>query len=211
MATATIPAVGSASSKSGPAPLRRFRISDAMILVAATAVACGLLLAIEWITEGQISLRTFPELFTAKLASLSTKETIQLALSVSLLATSLALPFAAMWTLAIIPIRLSGPRPRFRRLSRQPGIIAALAAALALALAAIQVGLVIWLGASFYAIVALLAVPTYPGLAVLIAWMTLLLGRRWAQSRAGLIDWVGRSGFSGSSRDSALRAFHSPD
>ena len=38
MAAATIPAVGAASSNSSPAPARRFRISDAVILVAATAV-----------------------------------------------------------------------------------------------------------------------------------------------------------------------------
>ena len=195
MATATISAVGAASSKSSPAPARRFRIGDAMILVAATAVACGLMLGIERITEGQISWRAFRDLVTAKqLASLSTGETVQLAITGTFLAILLALPFVAMWTLAVIPIRLLGARPRFRRLTRQPGIIAALAAALALILAGIPFGLVFWLDANDNEIILLLAVPTYPGLAVLVSWMTLLVGRRWRRAE------LGRSTGSGSRR-----------
>ncbi len=192
MATATIPAVASLSAIASAAQSRRFRISDAMILVAATAVACGLMLGMERLTEGQISVWAFPELFTTKVASLSIEEKVQLGLGVTFLATSLALPFAAMWTLAIIPIRFAGPRPRFRRLVRQPGINAALAAVLALILAGVLLGLVIWLGASVYAIFALLAVPTYPALAVVVAWVTLLVGRRW-RAEPSWVDRLGRA------------------
>jgi len=92
----------------------------------------------------------------------------------------------------LIPIRLLGPRPRFRRLARQPGIIAALAAALALTLAGIPFGLLFWLDESPYEIFLLLAVATYPGLAVLVAWMTLLVGRRW-RAEPSWVDRLGRT------------------
>lgn len=43
-----------------------------------------------------------------------------------------AAPFALMWTLAILGLRLPRPRPRWRRLVRQPGLVAGMAVAAAL-------------------------------------------------------------------------------
>ena len=164
-----------------------------LILVAATAVACGLMLGIERITEGQISWWAFRDLVTAKqLASLSTGETIQLAITGTFLAILLALPFAAMWTLALIPIRLLGAQAPIPTADSSAGDRAALAAALALILAGIPFGLVFWLDANDNEIILLLAVPTYPGLAVLVSWMTLLVGRRW-RAEPSWVDRLGRA------------------
>jgi hypothetical protein len=193
MATAMNPAGGLASS-SRVSPRRRFRLLDAMILVAATAFASGLMLLMEQITQGQISWSALPALFESDsriFGSAKHEQMIYLFVSAAFLVTLLALPFAAMWTLALIPIRLTGPRPRFRRLSCQPGMMAAISAGVALALVGMQTAVVFWQASDNpYAIVALAGVPVYPGLAVLIAWITLLVGGRWR----GEPSWVDRLG-----------------
>jgi hypothetical protein len=197
MTTAVTPAGGDLNlSSSVVIPRRRFRLIDAMILVAATALASGLMLGMEQISRGQISWRDLPGLFDFHpriFGSGKHDPTIDVFVSAAFLVTLLALPFAAMWTLALIPIRLTGPRPRFRRLARQPGIVAAFSAALALAIVGIQVGIVLWKDSeSPFAMLALAAVPAYPGLAVLIAWMTLLVGRRW-RAEPSWVDRLGRA------------------
>lgn len=87
---------------------------------------------------------------------------------------TLASPFVAVLTLALIPIRLLPPRPRSRRLSRQPGMTAACASAVAISLIGLPVIGVVLLsstgGASarFVAIDVIQLSPMVIGLAVLV-------------------------------------------
>ena len=115
-----------------------------------------------------------------------------------LLIVWLMIPLAAMWTLALIPMRLLGPRPRFRRLARQPGLVAAGAASATFALIAL-VALVALLEAEMGAStafdsvldIAAYLVPMLVGWTVAVAWMTLLIGRRW-RAESSWIDRLGR-------------------
>jgi hypothetical protein len=190
MATAMMPAGGMSDLKPGHvAARRRFRLLDAMILIAATGVACGLMLGIERVTQGQVSWSTVSELASGAQGQL---EAWKLVVTTVFLVVLLAMPFAAMWTLAIIPLRFTGPRPRFRRLARQPGINAAFSACVALVLAGVEAGVTLWLDGNEFTYFFLLAIPTYPALAVLIAWMTLLVGGRW-RAEPSWVDRLGRA------------------
>jgi hypothetical protein len=190
MATAMMPAGGMSDLKPNHVAVRRrFRLLDAMILIAATGIACGLMLGMERVTQGQISWSTVPALAAGGAGHL---EAWKLVVSTVFVVVLLALPFAAMWTLAIIPLRFTGPRPRFRRLARQPGINAAFSACLALVIAGLEVGITFWLDGNDFTYFFLLAIPTYPALAVLIAWMTLLIGRRW-RAEPSWVDRLGRA------------------
>jgi hypothetical protein len=98
-----------------------------------------------------------------------------------------------MWTVALVPIRFTGPRPRFRRLTRQPGIIAALAAILAILIVSVQIAILLTKVELDLALaIALAATAAYPGLAVLVAWMTLLVGQRW-RAEPSWLDRMGRA------------------
>jgi hypothetical protein len=198
MATAMSPAGGlSRKALNAISTRRRFRLHDALILVAATGVACGLMLAMERVSSGQISWSALPSIFKSysRLPGASHFQALIYAIiEATFLIFLLALPFAGMWTLALIPIRLTGPRPRFRRLATQPGTMAAFAASLALAIVGIQAGIVLWKasGDSLYMTFILAAMPVYPGLAVLFTWFTLLFGRRW-RAEPSWIDRMGRA------------------
>ncbi|MFI5455180.1 MAG: hypothetical protein ACHRXM_06975 [Isosphaerales bacterium] len=191
------------SSAQTAAPRRRFQLADAMILTAATAAACGVIEWISRVTEGEFSWLAIageiPKLFHATSSHGSPAEDpINFLVYATLIPSLLAMPFVAMWTLALIPIRLLGPRPRFRRLSRQPGMMATCAFGVAMAF----LGLLIVVPAPFYGWEAvqlvgstlggfgLCFVPSCFGLAVLVSWMTLLVGRRWRAESS----WVDRSG-----------------
>jgi hypothetical protein len=179
---------------------RRFRVLDAMILVAATALGCG---ALEWLgreTDGEVVWTAVYD-GTRELFHQSPggdwpigEETLELCLLTAWLTT----PLVAMWTLALIPIRLLGPRPRIRRLARQPGMMSTCASGVTIVL----VGL--------FALVEALAVelrgfkgpvrsaewapivPMLLGLAVLVSWTTLLIGRRW-RAEPSWVDRLGRA------------------
>ncbi|MDB5352456.1 MAG: hypothetical protein JWN86_3703 [Planctomycetota bacterium] len=90
-------------------PRRRFTILDGLSLVAATAVGLGISRAVIAPMVGGFP-TSLPDL---KMAAL-----------VLLIAM---LPVVWAWTLALIPLRLRGPRPSYRRLYRQPGWTAAIA------------------------------------------------------------------------------------
>lgn len=104
-------------------PPRRFLVSDGMVLIAATAVALAIFRACRaelnpwrWWRTGFCC---FP--FATDTGFLWS-------------CLILASPFAIAWTLAILGLRLRHPsRPRWRRLIRQPGLVAGLAAASVLA------------------------------------------------------------------------------
>ncbi len=102
-------------------PRRRFRLLDAMILVAATAVGCGAMQLIgraakcsplEWCL-GLLGLGSFHD-FSSHCEKI-------------LAFSFLTIPLVAAVSLSLIPIRLFGARPRFRRLARQPGFVASYA------------------------------------------------------------------------------------
>jgi len=188
------------SSAQTAAPRRRFRLLDAMILTAATAVACGFIqwtnLATDfsWLILAGELLKPFQ---AASLHGSSAKAWIDVLVRANIIPALLAMPFVAMWTLALIPIRLLGPRPRFHRLAHQPGMMATCAFAVALAFVGLPIVVpapflgweaVRWLGSLSNGFV--LFAPSYFGIAVLVSWTTLLLGRRW---RAEL-SWVDRLG-----------------
>jgi hypothetical protein len=197
MATAIVPVVGMASAKSVAAiTRRRFRLLDVMILVAATAMACGLTLAMERITQGQLSWAAVPELLSGESGPFSGLSPTFFFIMATFLVTLLTLPFAVIWTLAMIPLRFISPRPRLRRIVRQPGAMALIAAGVGIAIAGIHVATVFFilgsgaLGGSLLILVLMGGALSYPGLAVFVTWMTLLAGRRWRAER----EWVDRLG-----------------
>jgi hypothetical protein len=110
------------------------------------------------------------------------------ALNIALL-TLTAWPLPAMWTLALLTMTLRAPRPSWHKLSRQPGVIACYSVVLvgainALLLASLSLTLP-YIGDIF----PILALPI--GLAVAVAWMSLLLvGQWWPVS--SLFDRAGR-------------------
>jgi len=162
-------------------PPRRFGVLDGMILVAALAVASlsihpalGLLLE-------QDGLGMDPELRLGTLPRMVVQVTE---------------PTAAALTVAFLLIRLRRPRPRFRRLMRQPGMAAGIAAA-----SAMMVGVLL-----IPAVFALVGVPAWEGLyrgwfltifepaggAVAAVWLFLALARV-GRPEAGWIDRLGRA------------------
>src|SRR5262249_32510805 len=92
-------------------PRGGFRLLDMTILVGATAVGCALN---HWVDIDVLGV----EHWQAVLWNLTAGDVGQ----ALFLVLWLTLPTAAAWTLALIPIRLVGPRPRFRRLTCQPGL-----------------------------------------------------------------------------------------
>jgi hypothetical protein len=182
------------SSPQTTAPQRRFRLVDTMMLVAAMAIGFGLLQSIgraakrspyDWCLElfGQGSLY---ELWDYR----------NKVLVFSLLAT----PLVAMITLAVIAIRFVGTRPRFRRLARQPGLVASCASSMAILFTGIPVIVgARAAGASWDETSSMLAAEDevwsatmYAGLAVFVSWMTLLVSGRCRAERSW-VDRLGRS------------------
>jgi hypothetical protein len=100
---------------------RKFQLSDAIILVTSTAVGLAIFRPYRAVTPVYwIPPFGFAPPFIGWVNGLWS-------------CLVLASPFAMAWTLAILGLRLRRPRPRWRRLVRQPGFIAGLMAALVLA------------------------------------------------------------------------------
>jgi hypothetical protein len=108
---------------------RAFRISDMIVLIAATAIGLGLL---RFMAANGCLFRT---------ESIVPEYTYRAQCGYELL-----FPFLWAWTLAFLMLRLRRPRPRLQRLARQPGMAACSAAALALAvpMLAIVISEVMW-------------------------------------------------------------------
>ena len=178
-------------------PPRRFTLVDAMVLIAATAVAFA------WPREIQggrifdlINLfarapggRPGADEFLTQIARLMVVPT----------------PLALSWGLALIALRLSQPRPDSRRLSCQPGMIACCAASSVYAMELVGLSIACLLssrrqGPRFPVTVAsmighvdfLIEISTVgaPGFAILTCWATLAIGRRWRTEP----DWIDRTG-----------------
>ncbi len=100
---------------------RSFTLSDALVLIAATAV--GMALARSWWDVLMIEyFRALPE------------GSLALYLKLGPILVIPALPFASAWTVAIMILRLKKPRPTLRLLFRQPGTAACAAASFLIAL-----------------------------------------------------------------------------
>ncbi len=165
------------------APRRRFTLLDAMILVAATAV-------------GYAGVRV-----TYHIMRVNPGEFLQFAsvgdfLNLTFVLSLLAMPVLASWTLTLIPLRLLAPRPRFRRLARQPGFAAAVAPTMAAMFLTppIAFGEILSMNQSHWDpfLVIYPLVPASLGVSVVVAWSLLLLGRRW-RAEPSWIDRLGRA------------------
>ena len=176
------------------APRRRFRLLDAMVLVAATAIGCGLMQAI-----ARAARRSPYELY-AKLVRPALWYDLMANSGKILVLTLLTMPLVAMVTLALIPIRLVGTPPQFRRVARQPGLMASCASCVAIAYLGLPVVVVaLAAGAGWHGVSRMLAdqqqiyfATMHGGLAVLVSWMTLFAGGRWHAERSW-IDRLGRA------------------
>jgi hypothetical protein len=161
-----------------------FRVTDAAILVAATAaglVASKALCA--WLVIDPI------ENLRQAYTNLDSQAELSEALETLIFVVP---PVVAAWSVATIPIRLMGPRPRFRRLARQPGVVASFALVLSLTFTALPWVSLLLRDANPSAIhdgwilVALVS----PALAVLASWMALAASGAWRAQP----DWVDRFG-----------------
>lgn len=184
-------------------PQRRFSVLDAMILVAATALGFAIVQWTGQASHGQVSLGAFGERCRTVVELYSVEDQRGAADEIAvlgLMTSWLIMPVVASWTLALIPIRLLGPKPGRARLARQPGLMANFAAG----------GTIVFLGVSFVVVLtmeldqssdsmdgAFFFAPLFVGWAVLISWTTLLLGGRCAPKQAGSIGSDGPPDFSG--------------
>jgi hypothetical protein len=213
-------------------PPRRFTLVDAMALLAATAV--GLALAR---TAGVYGTATytntfewFPNLpgFVAEVVTdsagkaagptpLTLAERLELLIDQQSISppfvVAAGLPCLVCWTATVLLLRLRAPRPRFRRLARQPGFVACFAAGVVLAVRAVGALLsaLAWLLPELSAQAVYKTFVEYPpcyrlwssllypfpfaapgeiGLAVAAAWLILGIGGSWRAERS----WVDRAG-----------------
>jgi hypothetical protein len=138
--------------------LRRFTLSDVMILVAATSAG---------LAANRAVLPPWPQA-----AGSGTSEIIRFALLA-------LLPYLAAWTVALLIIRLRSPRPRFRRLARQPGFVACAIAALGLLICGLSWLLVTRRFLSFDPRMFLIGYTPHLCFIVVGAWLALILGGSW--------------------------------
>lgn len=174
--------------------VRRFTISDGMILVAALAVGLA------WTSKlAPVLFRSFSPGHSLGVSQLERWDLV-------FMAAVLAMPTLLIVTLVLPVLRLRGPRPTWRRLARQPGMVASLAAVLTL----LTIIAVFFLTASLYPRsilpsvreaftveyivglieIVMLAAPLI-GLAVASVWASLLLQHRW-RCEPSLVDRLGR-------------------
>ncbi len=154
---------------------RKFNLVDGMILVAATALG----LAAERIRAHHL----------AKIESPLLK-------SVTEVAIDYAVYIAFFWTLALPLLGLRRPRPSWRRLRRQPGMLVGVSFIVAAALDFVcNLYAEFTLSESLYDhVVYLVARASNPApfaLSTAVAWTTLAWSGRW-RPEASWIDWLGR-------------------
>jgi amino acid transporter len=185
------------SSAAQPPNRRRFTLLDGMILVAAPAVGLGVL-------RGAGPLSDWMELPGAILANWAWDRNLIDQLVGELLL--FVMPSAVTTSLAVLAIRLRRPRPSWRRLARQPGLVAGLALVAAWVVAGLftvvhlasdnnvfgtPVGGVVTNNPGYWLQVFASVGSALGGFAVAIAWGTLALVRRW-RPEAGWVDRLGR-------------------
>jgi hypothetical protein len=155
---------------------RSVTVVDVMILVAATACAFALLRAAGW----EILI---PEGFSGRL----------LFIYFSQLCLSAYFALLSCWTFAFILIRFRKPRPRVRRLFREPGIVACSAAAAALiVVAAVELALLLARNPWFQKEIIFTRISAHASFSALGGLVTLLLSGRWRAQKTW-IDRLGRA------------------
>jgi hypothetical protein len=171
---------------------------DFATLIAATAVSLA------WLRYAFGDFREFGEEFRESIAAVAAppidwESWSWAAYSICGLLMAVFAPFCWAWTVALLLLRLRQPRPRLRRLARQPGAIASHSAAIilvpaALILLCLAVVTVIEFESQQWESIlrsSFVLVPALTGLVVLSAWATLLVGRRW-RAESSWIDRAGR-------------------
>lgn len=182
--------------------MRRFRLLDAMILVAATAVGCAgtNVLFANPDPNAIFTWRVFSELKDALFEGRDTEMRSMAAVMLCGEILGVCSPIVAAWCVALIVLRWIGPRPRWRRLAREPGLVACCASTLSLVVLGGH-GIIYALGLRYQTLIDFIDDPVGLGLilstmiigmAVLAAWMTLLLGGRW-RAEPTWIDRLGRA------------------
>ncbi len=158
---------------------RKFRVSDALILVAATAFG---LTASRAATPDELIPQRFWELATKPPQGVSSL--LFIAQFTAELSSIVVIPSLASWTLACLLLQFAGPRPPWHRFSRQPGGMACLTATTALVLSAAasvtarltsgqQYNTLTWFG--WQIMVGSIQI----GVAVFWCWVTMALSGRW--------------------------------
>lgn len=167
------------------APRRAFTIRDGAILLGATA------LAVAWIREFAVNALASPP-------GAAAGEIWRFGAALAFV----GLPFVLLWSIALVAIRLTGPRPRRRRLAGAPGIAACTAVTLGTILGALvllPVPLLVAMsqgardGSEPLALSlaeALALIAPLLGLVVALTWAALAVRRRWSPSGC----WLDRAG-----------------
>ena len=114
---------------------RKFSISDGLILIAGIAAGMALVrMTNPGITPGQVR-----DAFLSPQGGWTLLTAFELTLETGVM---FVIPFVAAWTPACLLVQMTGPRPRWRRLRRQPGLVACLVAStVTLATIAVSVAL----------------------------------------------------------------------
>lgn len=172
---------------------RRFTMLDGMILIAASAVGF-------WLTRLRLPGVNWSQLPATIWALLWSPPqggwTLEYGVGVTSELSALAIPSVLAWTLAVPILRFKGPRPRWRRIWRQPGIVACawvLVSLLGLAVIGAALFVSSKSGTLFRGMdeeVFLFFGLASCGLAVIVAWATLILSGSWRRERS----WVDRLG-----------------
>ena len=181
--------------------MRRFLLLDAMILVGATAVGLS-------VSIGLLDLSDPSASFSRKMLSASripsfhspqpgarTDAFIVLGLGV----IAFGSPAAAALGLVLIPLRLVSPRPRWRGLWRQPGLIACSTSTAGVAFLCWSMAVLCLIAPDrqieiMLEPIAMTVVVSQIiiGMTVLVGWMILLIGGRW-RAEPTWIDRLGRA------------------
>lgn len=156
---------------------RRFGLLDAMILVAATALGCGLAKWSDMVPFDFYGLLSVPIPKRYVLIALVTAKCP---------GTLLLVP----WTLGLLLVRMRSPRPTTTQLFREPGVVATSTATLAIIAGCVWL-VPIWLVHGLMLSVAFSPWTFFCGFAVAGGWLTLALSGRWRNS-PGWIDRAGR-------------------
>jgi hypothetical protein len=157
---------------------RRFALSDALVLVAATAA-------------GLVPARSLSFLSSTRRATLFAGSRFNITLKEGMV---LVLPVLLAWTVAVLILSLHRPGPSWRRVGKGPGFVAAVAVLLGLAQLAsefvpVQWSARAWPDAERYAVL-LPALANRAGPPLVGAWVALALAGLWRPGRT----WVERFG-----------------
>ena len=167
---------------------RKFRVTDGLILVAATAVG---LAASRAITPDELTVERIWE--SATKPQQGGWSLLFIAQFTAELSSIAAVPSLATWTLACLLLRLTRPRPPWRRLSRQPGWMACLIATTAIGLtAAVSLIARVTAGETYNDLAWLdwqvMIGSIQTGMAVFWCWATMSLSGRWRPESS----WIDR-------------------